>query len=100
MAKAATAHPAIPARVVPKASVPSAARPCRKCSSSSARAKSSADAKRSAGTFSSARATTASTCRGTALRCEVTESGSLVMTFPRMACAVLPVYGGSPTSIS
>jgi len=55
---------------------------------------------RSAGSLESAVTTAASTCGGTVLRCSVIERGSSVITRAMMACAVGPVNGGSPVSIS
>ncbi len=55
---------------------------------------------RSAGSFDSAVSTAASTCGGTVFRCSVSERGSSVITRAKMACAVGPVNGGSPVSIS
>jgi hypothetical protein len=66
----------------------------------SASANSAADSKRSAGSFSSAVSTAASTCGGTVRRCPVMSAGSPVITLATIACAVGPVKGGSPTSIS
>ena len=57
-------------------------------------------ANRSAGSFESAVTTAASTCGGTVFRCSVSERGSSVITRAMMACAVGPVNGGSPASIS
>ena len=45
-------------------------------------------------------ATAASTCGGTVFRCSVSERGSSVITRAMIACAVGPVNGGSPASIS
>ena len=67
---------------------------------SSAAAKSAALPKRSAGNFSSARSTAASTDCGMDLRCVVSRAGSLVITLAAIDWAVGPVKGGSPTSIS
>ncbi len=67
---------------------------------SSAAANSPAFANRSAGSFSSAVRIAASTYGGTVCRCPVTERGWSVMTRATMACAVGPVNGGSPVSIS
>ena len=74
--------------------------PCRNAGSASARENSAALANRSAGTFSSARAMVASTFAGIDGRSAEAAVGFPLMIFPRIACAVLPVYGGSPTSIS
>ena len=56
--------------------------------------------KRSAGSFSRAFLIAASTFAVTDGRCSVADTGSPAMLLPRITCAVLPVYGGSPTSIS
>ena len=66
----------------------------------SAAANSAAVAKRSAGSFSSAVSTAASTCGGMVCRCEVSDRGVSVTTRAMMACAVGPMKGGSPQSIS
>ena len=57
-------------------------------------------AKRSAGNFSSAHRTAASTCGGTERRSVVIGLGSSVMSLAMIACAELPACGGSPASIS
>ena len=67
---------------------------------SSASAKSRAVLHRSAGSFSSARATASSTRAGTVRRRGVSGRGSSVMSFAITACALGPVNGGSPASIS
>ena len=61
---------------------------------------SAAVANLSAGSFSRAVKTAASTCGGTVRRCALMETGSAVRTRPRICWAVAPVNGGSPTSIS
>ena len=66
----------------------------------SAAANSAAVANRSAGSFSSACSTAASTCGGMVCRWLVSERGCSVTTRATMACAVEPVNGGSPVSIS
>ncbi len=66
----------------------------------SAAANSVALAKRSAGSFSSARSTAASTCSGTALRWGPSGRGSSVINRATIACTLGPVNGASPTSIS
>ena len=67
---------------------------------SSARVKSATFAKRSAGTFESAFATAASTWSGTVGRTVRMCIAGSVMSFAITAWTVLPVIGGSPTSIS
>ena len=57
-------------------------------------------AKRSAGSFSSAVSTAASTCGGTVRRCVVSGLGASVIIRATIAWAVAPVNGGSPVSIS
>ena len=66
----------------------------------SASANSAAVAKRSAGSFSSAVSTAASTCGGIVCRCGSIGRGLSVTTRATTACAVVPVNGGSPVSIS
>ena len=66
----------------------------------SARANSSAEPNRSAATGASARATAASTCSGTLGRAWRTRGTSPLNRFAMIACAVGPVKGGSPASIS
>ncbi len=66
----------------------------------SAAANSAAVANRSAGSFSSAMKTAASTPSGMLLRWPVSERGSSVITRAMIDCAVGPVNGGSPQSIS
>ena len=66
----------------------------------SAFAKSAAEAKRSAGSLWSAFWMAAATFTGTVSRCTVTGTGFSVSTLATIACAVLPLWGGSPTSIS
>ena len=66
----------------------------------SAAANSAGVAKRSAGSFSNAVSTAASTCGETLLRWAVSGAGSAVITLATIAWAVLPVNGGSPVSIS
>ncbi|CAN5836237.1 hypothetical protein BH24GEM1_BH24GEM1_30070 [soil metagenome] len=66
----------------------------------SASANSAAVAKRSAGSFSSAVSTAASTCRGMVWRWVPSGRGLSVSTRATTACAVWPVNGGSPVSIS
>ena len=61
---------------------------------------SAAEAKRSAGSFSRAVNTAASTLGGMVWRCSVIDRGCSVMTRAMMACAVAPVNGGSAVSIS
>ena len=67
---------------------------------SSASANSFAVAKRSAGSFCSAVSTACSTAGGTVSRMRVGGTGFSVIALATMACTVLPVKGGSPTSIS
>ena len=67
---------------------------------SSASANWAALTNRSAGSFSSAMRTAASTCDGMVWRCSVSERGSSVITRAMIACAVAPVNGGSAVSIS
>ena len=55
---------------------------------------------RSAGSFESACAIAASTCGGTESRARESGVGYSVITFATIACAVGPVNGGSPASIS
>ncbi len=66
----------------------------------SAAANSAAVAKRSAGSLASAVSTASSTAGGTLRRWAMRPAGSAVITLATMACAVGPVNGGSPTSIS
>ena len=66
----------------------------------SASANSAAELNRSAGSFSSAVSTAASTCRGIVWRCGTIGRGDSVTTLATTACAVDPVNGGSPVSIS
>ena len=66
----------------------------------SASANCAAVANRSAGSFESAVRTAASTWGGTVFRCSMSERGSSVITRAMIACAVGPVNGGSPVSIS
>ncbi len=66
----------------------------------SASANSSAVPNRSAGSFSSALASAAATFGGTDLRNFVTAVASSVTIFMMICCAVEPVCGGSPASIS
>ena len=66
----------------------------------SSAANSAAEAKRSAGSFSSAVKTASSTCAGTRSRRATIGPGFSVITFATIACAVGPVNGGSPSSIS
>jgi hypothetical protein len=68
--------------------------------SASARENSAALEKRSAGSFASAVSTASSTFSGTVSRSRDGGTGFSVITLATMACAVLPVKGGSPTSIS
>jgi hypothetical protein len=65
-----------------------------------ASANSAAVANRSAGSFSSAVSTAASTWRGIVWRWVPSERGLSVRTRATTACAVFPVKGGSPVSIS
>ena len=67
---------------------------------SRARANSPALANRSAGVLSSALATAASIASGTALRTTRRWTGRSVISLAIIACAVGPVTGGSPASIS
>ena len=55
---------------------------------------------RSAGSFSSAFATAAATLAGTDFRNFVTAAAGSVMIFMMICCAELPMWGGSPVSIS
>ena len=90
-------HPCAPAlRASASASVAMRA----KCTSCNASLKPFALSKRSAGSFSSAFDTAAATCAGTALRYFVTDSAGAVMIFMMTCCALDPVCGGSPVSIS
>jgi hypothetical protein len=66
----------------------------------SASPKSAAPAKRSAGTRASARWIAASIASGTACRCSRTLGGASVSRRAIIACAVGPVNGVSPASIS
>jgi hypothetical protein len=66
----------------------------------SASANSVAVAKRSAGTFASARITAASMCSGTVSRVKRMVCGRSCRTLAMIACTVLPACGGSPVSIS
>ena len=95
---AAGCHPSrrCPSRPAPIA----AARTVVACGLTSAPANSAAVANRSAGSFSSAVSTAASTAGGMLRRCAVSPAGSAVITLATMACAVGPLNGGSPTSIS
>ena len=74
--------------------------PWRNAGSPSPRANSAAEVNRSAGSRSSALRTAASTLAGMDGRSFAGETGSPEMIFPNTAWAVLPVKGGSPTSIS
>ena len=65
-----------------------------------AAANSAALAKRSAGSLDSAVRTASSTAGGTLRRWADRPAGSALITLATMACAVGPVNGGSPTSIS
>ena len=66
----------------------------------SASANAFAESKRSAGNFSSAQCTAAATFTGTFRRMTVSGCGSYVISRAMIACAVVPVNGGSPASIS
>ena len=66
----------------------------------SASANSAADPNRSAGSFSSAVSTAASIAGGMVCRCGRMGRGVSVSTRATIACAVEPVNGGSPVSIS
>ena len=66
----------------------------------SARAKSPALVKRSAGVFDSAFATAASISGGTVVRSTRRCVGDSVISFAIIDCALAPVTGGSPASIS
>ena len=66
----------------------------------SASANSAAVANRSAGSFSSAVSTAASTCAGMVWRWAWSGRGDSVTTRATIACAVEPVNGGSPVSAS
>ncbi len=66
----------------------------------SADANSAADANRSAGSFSSAVSTASSTAGGIRSRRGMSRAGFSVMTLATIDCAVGPVKGGSPSSIS
>ena len=68
--------------------------------SPSALANSCAEVNRSAGSFSRAQQTAASTFAGVDGLSLAGESGAPAMILPRTACAVPPEYGGSPTNIS
>ena len=74
--------------------------PCPNPGFASASAKAAALANRSAGNFSSAFATAAATFPGTVFRCAVSSFGDSVITLATIACALGPVNGGSPISIS
>ena len=65
-----------------------------------AAANSAAVPNRSAGSFSSARSTAASTCAGTLRRSAMIDRGCSVMTRAMIACTDGPVNGASPASIS
>src|SRR5436190_16273809 len=69
-------------------------------SPASALANSAAPANRSAGSFSIAVSTASCTCSGIVPRRVIGSTGDSVMTFATIACAVGPVNGGSPVSIS
>ncbi len=73
---------------------------CRNEGSASARPNASAEGKRSAGSFSRARATAASTWGGTVRRVSETRRASPVRMRASTAWAVGPPNGGSPVSIS
>ena len=90
------ARPPIRAAVRPMA--PAAA--VVKRSSVSASANARALSNRSAGTFSSAFPSAAATFGGTALRSSVTGCARSAMIFMIICCALPPVCGGSPASIS
>ncbi len=70
------------------------------CRSASALENSAAVLNRSAGSFCSEVSTAASTCGGIVPRCGIIDRGFSVTTRATMACAVEPVNGGSPVSIS
>ena len=59
-----------------------------------------AEANRSAGSFASPHSTAIATLGGTVGRSARTDCGSVVISFAMIACAVAPVCGGSPVSIS
>jgi len=65
-----------------------------------AAANSAAVPNRSAGSLCSAIRTASSTASGTVGRCRLGGAGVSVITLATIACAVLPMNGGSPTSIS
>ena len=65
-----------------------------------AAANSAAEWNRSAGVFSSALATAASTWGGTLARIARKRVGRSVSSFAMTACDVEPAYGGTPASIS
>src|SRR5579862_955104 len=79
---------------------PLAARPAVPGSAESAAANSPAVPNRSAGSFSSAVSTALLTDGGTVRRTLLGAAGSAVITLATIDCAVGPVNGGSPTSIS
>jgi len=66
----------------------------------SASAKAFAESNRSAGSFSSAWASAASTFAGTFFRCVVTAATGSAMIFMMICCAEPPRCGGCPASIS
>ena len=78
-------------------------RPCtaaRPGAPASASAKCAAEANRSAGSFANALASAASITADTSPRTTASRIGGSVSSFAMMACAVGPVCGGSPASIS
>ncbi len=69
-------------------------------SAASASRNAPAVAKRCAGSLASAFAIAALTCAGTSFRCDVTAGGASRRCAASTACAVGPLNGGTPTSIS
>lgn len=99
-AAATSPNPTHGHRFAEVAASPLMPRRCSKAGSCNAAAKPADAPKRSAGIRSRALAIAASTFGGTALRCAVIGSSSPTTTFPRIACGVPPVNGGSPAIIS
>src|SRR6185437_9853436 len=89
-----------PPNGAPVCAAPLAARPAVPASAESAAANSPAVPNRSAGSFSSAVSTALSTDGGTVRLTLLGAAGSAVITLATIDCAVGPVNGGSPTSIS
>ena len=89
----------MPALVPPPAPLAAIA-PVVNAGSESASANAFALSNRSAGSFSMALATAAATLGGTLFRSAVTACAGSVMIFMMICCAVAPVCGGFPVSIS